>query len=352
MKTLFNPSETMSTVGQERVLVALSGPEQEMFFPGVSWVETLGCPLFQADTSVTRGAAWERALAEIRPTVILSAWSTPALPERWLDEPGLPLRYVCHVVGSVRQLVPRSFVERGGVLSNWGGLAGETVAEHALLLALATLRRQPAWRPFISRPPVDSGRPATALLGTRTLRGRRVGIHGFGHVARSLVRLLRPFGVRISAFSPGVPPSLMREMDVEPAESLLKLAAGSEVFFECEAVNAMTRDSVDARVIDAMPSGCVFVNVGRGHVVREEALLAAAREDRVRIALDVVVNDPVGPDSPFMRLPDAILTPHIAGPTADQFPDCGRFALENIARHLRGEPVEAAISPELYDRST
>jgi len=323
-----------------------------MFLPRVDWKTLPAHSCLQVDTASITAASWEQLLRNYRPTVIVSAWSTQSLPHAWVEASDCPLRYVCHIVGSARNLIPRVFLERGGLLTNWGGIAGETVAEHALLLALASLRRQPDWISVITAPNTAPDRPATARLGTRTLRGQRVGIHGFGYVARSLVHLLKPFGVEIAAFSVGVPPALMQAANVTHCDSLCELAARSDVFFECEALNANTIGKIDTAVLAALPDGAVFVNVGRGPVVDEPALLVAAKSGRIKIALDVVVNDPVGPDSPFLGVRNTILSPHIAGPTYDQFPTCGCFALENIARYLRGESVRAAISTELYDRST
>lgn len=346
------PPRTVTSGQEHRILIAITPQEQAMFLPDMEWTGTLGHPCRLEDSRPFDAPRWEQLLRDYRPTALVSAWSTPALPAAWIAGSDASLRYVCHLVGSARHLVPRLFLERGGLLTNWGGLAGETVAEHALLLALSALRRQPAWMSIITGPNTAPGRPASARLGTRTLRGRRVGVHGFGYVARSLVRLLKPFDVEIAAFSAGVPPSLMQAAGVAPCDSLETLAARSDVFFECEALNPSTAGSIGASVIDALPAGAVFVNVGRGPVVDEAPLLAAARAGRIQIALDVVVHDPVGPDSPFLSVDGAILSPHIAGPTADQFPDCGKLALANLARHLRGEPPEGLISPELFDRAT
>lgn len=76
-------------------------------------------------------------LALTAPEVLVTGWSTPPLPEAWLAADGCPLRYVCHVTGSVRRLVPQSFLERGGKVSNWGEQVGPQVAEHAW--------RRPGW---------------------------------------------------------------------------------------------------------------------------------------------------------------------------------------------------------------
>lgn len=331
------------------LVAALSPRDHELFFgddltahpdlPGLQLLDPTGLTI----------AAWEDALRRLRPTCLLTGWSTPPLPDRWLTSPGCPLRYVCHITGSVRRLVPRSFLEAGGLVSNWGGNVGAQVAEHALLLALSALRNQAAWRAFIERPP---GLRRIEELGTRTLFGRRVGLHGFGSVARALGRLLAPFEVRIMAYSAGVPSAVMRDAGIEPATSLEDLFRHSEVLFECEALTPPSAGSVTAAILSALPEGAVFVNVGRGAVVDDTALAAAARSGRIRVALDVVTDEPLTPRSPFWCAPGAVLSPHIGGPTSDLYRRCGELALNNLRHHLAGRMPEDLVDLAVYDRAT
>lgn len=349
------PQTTTATLSPriKRIFFALNDYERRVFFPDelVREINALDVETRWRPEHPLSPAEWLALLEEHQPDVIVSCWSTPTVPAP-LVAAGSSLAYVCHLVGSVRNLVPRAFLERGGLLTNWGSIAGRTVAEHALLLALSALRNQPAWRPLIHGPRANPWRPGSVRLKTRSLYERRVGIHGFGHVARALVALLRPFNVRISAFSAGVPDSLMLSAGITPCSSLAELAAQSEVFFECEALTPLTAGSIDSPVLAALPDHAVFVNVGRGPVVNESALVHEAESGRIQIALDVVAREPVDPASPLAALPGAVLSPHIGGPTYDHFPVCGQLALDNLARYLRGEPLEARITPELYDRST
>lgn len=346
----FTPSPGADVCATERVLFALDAHERENFFPDAPPRLPDITDRWRPDGALSP-AAWLALLDEFQPTVIVSCWSTPPIPASFAAA-GSPLRYVCHLVGSARNLVPRMFLERGGVLTNWGSLAGKIVAEHALLLALSSLRRQPAWHPLITGPRISPWRSGTMRLKTRSLIGRRVGLHGFGHVARSLALMLQPFEVEISAYSSGVPAAFIRTAGITPCASLVELAARSDVFFDCEALTPETAGSVNAAVLAALPDNAVFVNVGRGRLVDEPALLHEAKSGRIQIALDVVAREPLGPDNPLVAIPDAVFSPHIGGPTHDRFPDCGRLALKNIGRYLRGEPLESLITTELYDRST
>lgn len=331
--------------GVRRVLCALSKDERRLFLNGAAeGLTALPAQVMWRDELASKGGA---ALA---PEVVLTGWSTGVLPRAWVESEAGGLRYVCHLAGSVRQLVPRSFIERGGLVTNWGEIPARAVAEHALLLALTALRNLPAWPEAV--PHLGETVRRIELLGTRSLGGQRVGIHGFGRVARALVRLLAPFEVSVSAYSAGVSAAAISALGVTPCGSLRELVAGSDVLFECEGLTAATAGSVSEEILAAMPDGALFVNVARGQIVDEAALLREVSAGRLRAALDVVATEPVEATRERFRAAGAVLSPHIAGPTLDQYARCGEFALENIARYLRGEPLRAVVTLEDYDRAT
>ncbi len=293
---------------------------------------------------VQEPGAWQQLLEEVRPTVLVSSWSTPAIPASWLNHADCPLSYVCHLGGAVRHLLPRSFFERGGIATNWGGAAAAQVAEHALLLTLASLRKMPDWP--------SAGNASEAPLFTQTLFNRRVGIHGCGGVARHLARLLAPFAPQILCWSAGVPESVVRASQMQPADSLEALFSSSEILIECEALSPANRHSVGARQLALLADGAHLVNVGRGHVIDEAALLAEVSRGRLHVALDVMWKEPIPPDSPWWTAPHTVLSPHIAGPTRDETPQIGLRAWENLQRFLAGQPVENAVTLAIYDRAT
>ncbi len=322
----------------------LSDAERELFFPDGFALPDLNVFAFQEDTN--RVDCLD-LLRSVDPEVIVTSWSTPPFNEEALGE--LPsLRYICHTSGSVRKLVPRTFLEQGIVVTNWGTLAAESVAEHGLLLILSALRRSPEW------PPVIAGKlpwqPSPIL--TQTLFRKRVGIHGFGNVARALVSLLRPFSVSVSAFSHGVPAADFDKQGVHQCDSLESLFSRNEIIVECEALNPLTSGSVDREILECLPPGGLFVNIGRGAVVDEEALAQLASTGRLRAALDVFSGDPISPVSLLHDVEGIVMSPHIAGPTSDQLTRCGILARENIEAFFRGEPVTALVTLDIYDRAT
>jgi phosphoglycerate dehydrogenase-like enzyme len=191
-----------------------------------------------------------------------------------------------------------------------------------------------------------------AFLPTCRLRGKRVGLHGFGAVARELVAMLRPFGAGISAYSPGVPHAILQQNGVEPADSLESLFARSDVLIECEALTRATEGTVSENVLRHLPVGAVFVNVGRGRVVDEEALARVAGERGLRLGIDVFQKEPPSPQSSLLRVPDAIFSPHIAGPTMDAFTVLWEFAMENLSLYMHGKELQGLVTLDVFDRST
>ncbi len=281
-------------------------------------------------------------LAATRAPILVTAWSTRELP-RDLMQRCPDLRYICHLCGTIRGKIPRELIAQGLLVSNWGGSIAPTVAEHALLLALSCLRgiadhqhhlHGDGWR----------GPPA------RSLYGRRVGLHGFGMVARALVPLLAPFRCRVSAFAPGDADADLAAGGVVRSASPAALYADSEVLICLVPLTPQTQGLVGEELLSLLRDGAVFVNVGRGAVVDEAALLRHA--PRICIGLDVYRDEPLPVTSPLRRITHAVLTPHIAGPTADRRCDAGAFGLANIRRFLAGERPQAVIDLDRFDTQT
>lgn len=257
--------------------------------------------------------------------------------------------YLCYLAGSVRGKVPRDWIEHGLVVSNWGGSISHVVAESALMMILSALRCVADSQHRLHRPTEDwrhASRPE------RSLFHRRVGIHGFGKVAQSLMPLLKPFNVRVRTYAPGTPDSVLSKCDVEACRSLPELFEWSEVFAEAAPLNPQTQGVVDAKLLRLLPPGAVFVNIGRGQIVIEDDLLQVAKERNLRLALDVFETEPLPADSPLRKSTDILLMPHQAGPTLDRCRDAGTFALQQVSHFLSGNRPESAIDLAAWDSIT
>jgi phosphoglycerate dehydrogenase-like enzyme len=328
------------------LLAALAPAEQEDFLPEPLFTEARGVAsdfrLFDPEKSSQ--ADFYQALAAANPEVLLACWKTPLLPATLPSR----LHYVCYLTGSLKRLVTREHIERGLLVTNWGNSISRVVAEGALFHILACLRRACFWTIAMHR---ENGWKNGDTL-TASLFSRRVGLHGFGSVARELVRLLRPFGVTISAFAPDINAATEKEFGITLAPSFDSLFADNDIVVELAPLIPATKHSVTERQLRLIRPGGVFVNVGRGPVVDEDALVRVAREGQIFVGLDVFTVQPLPHDHPLRGLTNVMLTPHLAGPTIDRRCDAGVFALRNLHAYAEGRPLEAVVTPEVYDYSS
>jgi phosphoglycerate dehydrogenase-like enzyme len=248
------------------------------------------------------------------------------------------LRYVCYLAGSVKKLITREHLAAGLLVTNWGGSISRIVAEWALFHILSSLRRATHWTLVMHR----EGGWKSGDTETASLFGRRVGLHGFGLVARELIKLLVPFGCPVAVFAPDVDAAAEARYGIRRATSLDDLFSSNDVIVELAPLIPATTGSVTERHLRLIPPGGVFVNVGRGAVVDEAGLVRVAQEGRIGMGLDVFAVEPLPVDSGLRGLANVTLTPHLAGPTTDRRRDAGEFALENLLG-LRRRPASAGL---------
>ncbi|MBX9933044.1 MAG: hydroxyacid dehydrogenase [Methylobacterium sp.] len=211
------------------------------------------------------------------------------------------------------------------------------VAEYVIATALLLLRGA-----YGATAEVAAGAwPRNALMG-REVMGKRLGLVGFGAIARETARRAAAFGMRLSAYDPFLavddPAWRPEEYEVERS-SLDDLIARSDVLSLHVPLTPETRGMVDAQAIARMPEGAILINAARGGVVDEAALAEALRDRRLGgAALDVYVREPVdaAAGAVFMNVPNLILTPHIAGVTQESNVRVSAVTARAVRRHLRG----------------
>lgn len=328
------------------LLAVLNPYERENFFPGELFtaLEKLSPQFRLLDPTGLSAEDFARELAATDPAVLLACWRTPPLPA------GLPprLRYLCYVTGSVRRLVTRAQIEQGLLVTNWGRTISRTVAECALFHTLAGLRRATHWTFTLHH----EGGWRDGFEQVRSLFGRKVGVHGYGSVAREFLQLLAPFGCQVAVHAPDFDAAEAARTGHAACASLDALFGENDVVVELAPLNPVTAGSVTERHFRLIRPGGVFVNVARAGITDEAALLRVAQEGQLQIGLDVYVQEPLPPDSPWRGLRNVSLTPHIAGPTLDRYVDAGEHALRNLRAYAAGEPLTAIVTPAGYDAAT
>ena len=335
------------------LLIPLTSEERKDFLtqPVQSQLDSL--PLRQAPLSLPLSdpSEWKKHLTESKAEALLCAWGCPPLPDDLpVGKPG-QLRYVAYLAGSVKKLVPRKLIENGLLVTNWGNAISRTISECGLLLILTAMRRSGYWNVAMHR---DGAWKDGMKTVTQSLFCRSIGLHGFGAIAQEMIPLLRPFDVSISAFSPSVPDAVFQKYGVTRSTSLEHLFSQHDIVVELAPYTEKNHHIVTEKLLRSIRPGGVFINIGRGAVVDETALIQVAR-DRVadlQIGLDVYETEPLPKDSPLRGLPNIALLPHIAGPTKDRRQDTASFAIENLHRFLQGKTLESLITLDVYDRAT
>jgi lactate dehydrogenase-like 2-hydroxyacid dehydrogenase len=222
---------------------------------------------------------------------------------------------------------------RGVTVSTTPGALSEDVADLAVGLLISLLRNIPAADAF-----VRAGRwPLGEFPLARKITGRRFGVVGLGHIGAALAARLAPFGP--------VAYSGPRPKDVPYAyhADTLSLARASDVLLIACPANVSTRHLVGADVLAALGPGGYLVNVSRGSVVDEAALIAALETGRLAgAALDVFENEPRVPAA-LCASGRVVLTPHMASATVETRTRMADIVLANLDATLSGRPCPTAV---------
>jgi len=349
----FASKQTDPKMKDTTLLIALTEEEEADFLSpkAKKLLESMPVQTRWVRLPLASAESWQEILRETKPYVLLAAWACPRLPENLpIGEDG-GLRYVAYLAGSIRKLVPRPLLEKGLLVTNWGSSISRTISECGLLLILSAMRRASYWSVAMHR---EGAWKQGLKTETQSLFEKRVGIHGFGKIAQQMVPLLKPFGGVISTYSPSVPDAFLAECGVQRCTSLEDLFSENEVIVELAPYHAKNHHIVTEELLRSIPKGGVFVNVGRGAVVDEQALIQVAREraDDLQIGLDVYEKEPLAEESPLRGMPNVALLPHIAGPTKDRRCDSGSVAIDNLALFARGDSIPDVITVNEFDRST
>lgn len=250
------------------------------------------------------------------------------------------LRFIQKLGAGVDNIDVAACSARGITVAKLAGGNAVPVAEHTLLMTLATLRR-------LSQLDRDTRKGLwvreQARTVSRQLSGKTVGIVGFGAIGRAYARVLRGFDVTVKYF----------DIVKAPADVCAALnatyAAFDELLGSCDIISVhtpltdLTRHMFGKREFGLMKSNAVFINCARGGIVDEDALIEALSTGAIHGAgIDVFGQEPPDPSIRFFELDNCVVTPHTAGGTVDNFEHVVQMAVENVQRLDRGEPLPEA----------
>ena len=225
--------------------------------------------------------------------------------------------------------------KRGIAVTNTPDVLTEEVADLTLGLLLATIRRIPQGDRYVREGKWLKGPMAL----TDSLQGRTVGIVGMGRIGRAIAKRVAAFGVKIAYQGPNRKADLAWPHFTDP----VALAKECDVLIAACPGGEATRGLVSRAVIEALgPTGYV-VNISRGSVIDEPALLEALQQKRIAGAgLDVFVDEPHVPEA-FFALENVVLQPHVASATHPTRKAMGQLVIDNLAAHFAGKPLVTPV---------
>ena len=273
----------------------------------------------------------ERRAPEADVLVVSGLWRNALL------ESAPKLRFVQSFSAGADQYDKALFARRGVRLATAQGANERAVAEHAIALILALTRqlhlardnqRERRWR---------------GMIGDRALREQELGgktlvVVGLGRIGTRLATLARAFGMRVIGVRRTARPAPDAADEVVGQTDLARALAEADVVALTCPLTSETEGLLGASALAAMKRGALLVNVARGRVVDEAALLAALADGRVAAAaLDCFHEEPLPGKSRFWTAPNVLITPHVAGETRAYETNVVDILIENIERLLRGE---------------
>lgn len=269
-----------------------------------------------------------------------------------VPEPALApqLRWIHAHSAGVDHLLDQPIIKTEGILlTTASGIHATNMAEYAFMMMLAFGHRLPAMIAHQANADWPLEHKYTTFM-PRELRGSTVGIVGYGSIGREIARLANVFGMEVLATKrdvrqPAEPDrfTLPGTGDAEgvcfhrlyPPEALVSMVRDCDFVVLTVPLTESTRGMVNAEVLEGMKSTAYLINISRGGVVDEAALLHVLQTGQIAgAAMDVFEAEPLPPDNPLWKQPNLIISPHIAGNTDDYNDKAARLFVENLRRYI------------------
>jgi D-3-phosphoglycerate dehydrogenase len=233
---------------------------------------------------------------------------------------------------------------RGIIVMNTPGGNTLSTAEHAISMMLSLARKIPQAHMSMSKGEWDK----KSFMGVE-IHGKTLGILGLGRIGQEVVRRMRAFNMHIIGYDPFLSTERMRELGVE-ACTVDEICERADFITVHTPLNADTKDLINTERFAKMKKTARIVNCARGGIINEPALLEALQNKRIAgAALDVFLEEPLVADSPFRKLDNAIVTPHIAASTVEAQENVAIQVAEQIVEVLKGGEVRNAVNAPSVD---
>lgn len=305
-------------------------------------LEPIGAELVEATATDEEGFIQEAKDAH----GILTSWGFP------ITRNVIEKLEQCVVIGvgsiGVDMVHVEAATQAGIVVTNVPDVFIEEVADHAMMLLLAMARRTKEMDRMAREGEWYKGRPV--LNEIPRLWGQTLGLIGYGNVARCTARRAAPFGFHTIAHDPYVSELKMTGDGVEPV-GFGELLARSDYVSIHAPHNTETHHMFSTKQFKAMKPEAVLINTARGPIVDEKALLKALKQGEIAAAaLDVLEQEPPDPKNPLLKLPNILITPHLASATTRMRRETRRRAAWEVSLALNGRWPMSCVNPQVLPK--
>lgn len=246
------------------------------------------------------------------------------------------MRWFHAFVAGLDHPVFRSIAARGVTVTNSAGFNAVPIAQYVLAMLLRHAKNIPAWE-------AAQRERAWRRVESDELTGRTLGLVGLGSIGREVARLARAFDMRVLGMRRQQTPVANVDALIPPAQ-LHRLLRESDYLVIAAPLTDETRGLLDTAAFAAMKPSAYLINVARGPIVDQAALIAALEDGRIAgAALDVFDEEPLTPESRLWTLPNVLITPHNAAASPRTLERGARTFIENLRRYAAGEPLEHVV---------
>lgn len=277
--------------------------------------------------------------------ILVAGWGTCRYSKADLER--FPnLKIIAYTAGSVAPVVTADAYETDVIVLGGNDCFAKSVAEGTLCYTLAALRRLEHYMAVMRE-----GGWKERVFANRGLFGKKVGIVGFGAIAKHFVNLIRWYDLEVLIYSSHL-------SDEEAAKYGARTASLEEIFSDCDVISIHASDTpknkglVTRELMAMMKPDALLVNTARSAVVDEPAMIEMLLDGKFYAALDVYDKEPPLPDAPLRKCKNATLIPHMGGPTIDMREVIVQELCKDIKRWEKGEPLQYEIKLDAAVRMT
>jgi phosphoglycerate dehydrogenase-like enzyme len=279
---------------------------------------------------------YDRVPDEIADTDVFIGWSLR--PEQFVA--ARKLRWIHSPAAAVHQLMYPELLRSSVVVTNSTGIHGPVVAEHAIAVLLALAKRLPRAMQYQAQKTWAQDQLWNERPRPREVAGATVAVVGMGSIGSEFATRARALGMKVLAVRENSGKGAGGADEVFSASAIDSVLPRADYVLLCTPVTPETTGIINAARLRLMKPDSYLINVGRGPLVEEAALLQALKDRQIAgAALDVFDEEPLPSDSPFWTLDNLLITPHTAAVTERLWDRHYKLIVENMKRFLAGEPL-------------